>query len=519
MNTIERAYEGEIAMRTSNRSPRTRPRIRLLAGAALAFAALVAADAIPAAAQGGPQGGGKGTAMSKVERLNRAPVNKEVLRVQLPKPVTAKLANGLTVVMLEDHKLPTIAFTMMIRPGQLADPADLPGLASFTADMLTEGTAKRTSEQIANEVASIGASLNAGSRFGSSFSSVNASGLINDTPQILDLMSDVVLHPAFPDSELAKYKQRAQSDLDQQLSNPGFLAQQAFRRVLYGDAPLGVASATKESVEKVTVADLKKFHGDHFRPGNTILGVTGDFHADEMKAMIEKYFGAWSGAAEPPVKLAAMPKPEAAKITLVDRPNSVQTNFVAGDRGVRRSDPEYYALTVMNQVEGGGPQSRLFLDLREEHSLTYGAFSRTDADIYVGDWQASSPVRTKVTGDAMERFTYEFKKISNEPVGDSELDEARRTIVAGFALSLERPAQLLSYFLTVEYYGLSKDYWDKYPDHIAAVDAAAVQAAAKKYIDLDHMQWIAVGDRKQIQDALAKYGPVSVVDVNGKPEN
>jgi len=515
MNTIERFYEGEIAMRKTNHSPRMRQRIRLLTGVALACAALATAGAIPA----GAQGGSKGTAMSKVERLNRAPVNKEVLRVQLPKPVTAKLANGLTLVMLEDHKLPTVAFTMMIRPGQLADPADLPGLASFTADMLTEGTAKRTSEQIANEVASIGASLNAGSRFGSGYSSVSASGLINDTPQILDLMSDVALHPAFPESELAKYKQREQSDLDQRLANPGFLAQQAFRRVLYGEAPLGVNSATKESIEKVTVADLKKFHDDHFRPGNTILGVTGDFHADEMKAMIEKYFGAWSGAAEPPVKLAAMPKLEAAKITLVDRPNSVQTYFVEGDRSIRRGDPEYYALTVMNQVEGGGPQARLFLDLREEHSLTYGAYSRTNADIYPGDWQASSPVRTKVTGDAMERFTYEFKKINSEPVPTNELDDARRAIVAGFALSLEQPAQLLNLFTTADYYGLPKDYWDKYPDHIAAVDAAAVQAAAKKYIDLDHMQWIAVGDRKQIQDTLAKYGPVSVVDVNGKPEN
>ena len=515
MNIAHQEFKGESAMMEATTARQASRVIRTIAGVALACATLALAFAPAAVAQGG----GKGTDMSKVERLNRAPVNKEVLRVQLPKPVVTKLANGMTVVMLEDHKLPTVAFTMMIRPGQLADPADLPGLASFTADMLTEGTAKRTSEQIANEVASIGASLNAGARFGSGVSSVNASGLISDTAQILDLMSDVVLHPAFPESELAKYKQRAQSDLEQRLANPGFLAQQAYRRVLYGDAPLGVNSATKESVDKVTVADLKKFHDDHYRAGNTILGVTGDFHANEMKTMVEKYFGAWAGAAEPPAKFSPTPKQEAAKITLVDRPNSVQTYLVEGDRAIRRDDPQYYAFTVMNQIEGGGPQARLFLDLREEHSLTYGAYSRTNADIYPGDWQASSPVRTKVTGDAMERFTYEFKKINNEPVPANELDDARRAIVAGFAISLEQPAQLLNAFVNVEYFGLPKDYWDKYPDHISAVDAAAVQAAAKKFIDLDHMQWIAVGDRKQIQDALAKYGPVSVVDVNGKAEN
>jgi zinc protease len=515
MNIAHEECKGESAMMEATTARQASRMTRSFAALAAACAALALACAPAAVAQGG----GKSTDMSKVERLNRAPVNKEVLRVQLPKPVVTKLANGMTVVMLEDHKLPTIGFTMMIRPGQLADPADLPGLASFTADMLTEGTAKRTSEQIANEVASIGASLNASSRFGSGFSSVNASGLINDAPGILDLLSDVVLHPAFPESELAKYKQRETSDLEQQLANPGFLAQQAYRRVLYGDAPLGVTSASKESVDKVSVADLKKFHDDHYRPGNTIMGITGDFHAEEMKATIEKYFGSWSGAAEPSVKINATPKEEAAKITLVDRPNSVQTYLVEGDRAIRRDDPQYYALTVMNQIEGGGPQARLFLDLREEHSLTYGAYSRTNADIYPGDWQASSPVRTKVTGDAMERFTYEFKKINNEPVPANELDDARRAIVAGFAISLEQPAQLLNAFVNVEYFGLPKDYWDKYPDHISAVDAAAVQAAAKKFIDLDHMQWIAVGDRKQIQDALAKYGTVSVVDVNGKAEN
>lgn len=516
MKTIQMGFEGETAMKNSSRTSKL---VRWTAGTVLAGMAFAIPGARVANAQGGGQS--KGTEMSKVERLNRAPVSKEVLRVQLPKPVVAKLPNGLTLVMLEDDKLPTIAFTMMIRPGQLADPADLPGLASFTAGMLNEGTAKRTSEQIANEVDSIGASLNASSQFGASYSSVNASGLISDSSQILDLMSDIVLHPAFPDSELAKYKQRQQADLEQRLANPGFLAQQAFRRVLYnGEGALSVASATKESIDKVSVADLKKFHDDHYRPGNTILGVTGDFHADDMKAMIGKYFGGWSGAAEPAIKLPGTPKAEAAKITLVDRPNSVQTYFIAGDRGIRRTDPEYYALTVMNQVEGGGPQGRLFLDLREEHSLTYGAYSRMNAaEIYPGDWSASSPVRTQVTGDAMERFTYEFKKLNSEPVPESELDEARHAIVAGFALSLEQPAQLLARYLSVEYYPLPKDYWDKYPDHISSIDAAAVQAAAKKFVDMDHLQWIAVGDRKKIQDALAKYGPVSVVDVSGKAEN
>jgi zinc protease len=483
--------------------------------AAALFGAMVFAAPI-AQAQG--QGQDKSAPLSQVQRLNRAPVNKEILRVQLPRPKVETLPNGLTLVLQEDHKLPTIAFTMWIRPGQLADPAALPGLASSTAEMLREGTERRTSAQIAEEVDKLGASLDANSRFGASYTSVNASGLINSAPQILDLMGDVVLHPAFPASELEKYKQREEAGLESQLANPNFLGQQAFRRVLYGDTPMAITSPTKESLEKLTAEDLRKFHDKHFVPGNTILGVTGDFKSAEMRAMVEKYFGEWKGAAEPPASYQA-PTPQATKITLVDRPASVQTYIVAGNRGIRRVDKEFYGMVVMNQVEGNGAQARLFLDLREEHSLTYGAYSRFNADIYPGDWFAFSPVRTAVTGDAMERFVFEFKRINTEPVAQSELDDAHRAIIANFALSLEQPAQLLNDWLTVQHFGLPMDYWDKYPDHIGAIDAAGVQGAAKKFIDLGHMQWVAVGDRKQIQDALAKYGPVTVIDVTGKTEN
>jgi zinc protease len=487
--------------------------------AVMTSAALVACAGLLLPGAACTQGQDKSAPASSMQKLGRAPVNKEILRVQLPRPTVVKLKNGLTIVLEEDHKLPTVAFTMWIRPGQLADPSDLPGLASFTAGMLREGTEKRTSEQVAREVDSLGATLDASSRFGVSYTSVNASGLITDTAKILDLMSDVVLHPNFPVSELAKFKQSEGATLEQRLSNPQFLAQQGFKRVVYGDTPMALASATKESIEKVSVEDLKRFHEKHYVPGNAILGVTGDFTASEMRATIEKYFGAWTGAAEAPEKFAAAVTPQATKITLVDRPASVQSFIIVGDRAIRRTDPEYYALDVMNQVLGGGPQARLFLDLREEHSLTYGSYSRFNAEIYPGDWLAFAPVRTQVTGDAMDRFLYEFKKINNEPVPQDEMDDAHRAIIASFALSLEQPREILGDWLTVQYYGLPVDYWDKYPDHIAAIDAGGVQTSAKRFVDLDHLQWICVGDRKEIESVLKKYGTVSVVDVTGKTEN
>jgi len=460
----------------------------------------------------------KATPLSQVERLNRAPVNKEVLRVQLPRPVVTKLGNGLTLVLLEDHKLPTATFILWIRPGQLADPGNLPGLASFTADMLREGTDRRSSLAIAAEADSLGATLGANARFGSSYTVVNASGLSDSAPQLLDLLSDIVLHPAFRPDEVASYKQREAAALEQRMANPVFLGQRALRRTLYGDGPLAVASATRESIAQVTPEDLKLFHDQHYRPGNAILGAIGDFKTGDMRALIEKYFAAWSGAAEPAPSLDAKAEPRPARITLVDRPGSVQTYIMAATRGIRRTDPEYYPLEVMNQILGGGPQARLFLDLREEHGYTYGAYSNFNAEIYPGEWLAAAAVRTPVTDGSMTQFTYEFKRMSSDPVPQSELDDARHAIVAGFALALEQPARLLDNWMTVQYYGLPADYWDHYPDRIAAVDAAAVQAAARRFVDLPHMQWIAVGDRRQIQEALAKYGPVNVVDAEGTTE-
>jgi zinc protease len=461
----------------------------------------------------------KSTPMSQVQRLNRAPVNKEILRVQLPRPTIVKLPNGLTLILIEDHKLPTVDFTMWITPGQMGDPADLPGLATFTADMLREGTARRSSTQLAAEADSLGATLNANAAFGESYTAVNASGLIGDSEKILDLMSDVALHPAFAPDELALYKRREEAALEQRRTNPAFLAFEAMNRALYVEGPLSVTAPSKESVERVTPADLKKYHDQHYVPGNALFGAIGDFHTDDMRALIARQFGAWAGAAEAPMSAPKMAPTPAAKITLVDRPGSVQTFLLAADRTIPRTNPDFYALEVMNQVLGGGPQSRLFLDLREEHSYTYGAYSGVSAEAFTGDWDANAAVRTPVTDGSMDRFTFEFKRIRDEAVPASELDDARRAIVAGFALSLERPAQLLNNILEVQHFGLPADYWDKYPDRIAAVDSAQVQAAAKKYIDLAHLQWVAVGDAKQIHDAMAKYGPVSAIDAEGKPQN
>ncbi len=456
------------------------------------------------------------TSISKVERLNRAPVSKEILRVKLPRPKELTLGNGLTVLVLEQHKLPTVSLSLWIKAGALNDPKNLPGLAKFTADMLREGTTHRSSAQLAGDVDGIGATLDASAAFGSSLSQINGSGLATTTDRILELMSDITLNPTFPPDELDKYKKRQLAELQQERSEPYFLGQQTFRRVLYRAFPAAAMAPTEDSIHAVTRDNLRTFHDEYYVPNNAILGVVGDVQADEVVELIRRYFGDWKNRALPRTDLSPLPPPAAYKIYLVDRPGSVQTNIVAGDYGARRIDPDYVALTVMNRILGGGPTGRLFLNLREEKGYTYGAYSSVGDDIYREAWQASTQVRTAVTDGSLHELMYEFKRIRDQKVAESELDEARHAMVASFALSLEHPFALLHDWLLVRYYNLPEDYWDRYPAAVAQVSPEDVQRAARKYVDLDHLQLVCVGDGKQIKPVLEKYGPVEEYDANGK---
>jgi predicted Zn-dependent peptidase len=333
-----------------------------------------------------------------------------------------------------------------------------------------------------------------------------------------------VLNPTFPGDELEKYKQRQLADLEQDRSSPQFLSSEKFHQVLYRGFPAAVVSATADSVKRAAPGQLKDFHDRYYVPSNAILGVTGDVKPDEIVVLIKKHFGEWKNHPVSSPSFGTLPPAPAATIYLVNRPNSVQTNIVAGDYAVRRTDADFIPLAVTNRVLGGGPSARLFLNLREEHGYTYGAYSFFTSDVYRGPWQAQTEVRNNVTDGSLREMMGEFKRIRDTKVPDDELDDARRSIVARFALSLEQPSTLLNSWMTVKYYGLPQDYWDRYPEQVAKVSPDLVQATAKKYVDLDHLQVVCVGDGSQpgsqdgksIKDVLKQYGKLEVYDADGK---
>jgi predicted Zn-dependent peptidase len=454
---------------------------------------------------------------SKVERKNKAPVSSEPLHVRLPKPVEAKLANGLTVLILEDHRLPNVVTELHLRgAGTLFEPGNLAGLASATAQMLREGTHQRSSKQIAEELDRMGASVGAGSSFGSTETVFSASGLSENFAAWFSVALDILLHPSFPAAELNLLKERAKVQLRQQRASPRFLADERFNRAVFDGHPAAVVTATLESINALTPDVLNKWHRERYSPPDSILAVAGDVYPSELLPQLEKWLAEWRGARSsqgmPPNPVPAAPR----KVYLVDRPNSVQTTLVVGNIAIDRRNEDFVPMVVMNHLLGGGPAGRLFLNLREEKGYTYGAYSSLTAVEYPGPWRAGADVRTEVTDGALMELFNEIRRIRDAKVSDAELAETKRSVVAGFALSLEQPARLLGFAVTRKIYDLPDDYWDNYPAKVAAVTVDDIQRVARKYLNPEAMQIVAVGDGRKVKPILEKFGTVEIYDSDGK---
>jgi predicted Zn-dependent peptidase len=453
-----------------------------------------------------------------VEYKNRAPVATETLRVDFPRPRKYTLPNGLRLIVLENHKLPTISMNMILLAGSFFEPKDKQGVADMTASMLDEGTKTRTSAQIAAAVDRLGASLGAGASQGGERASVYASGLSTDTDALLGLFRDIVRNPTFPKDQFDKVQSRTLAGLTQALQDPGTLAEVAAMRAVYGKTAPARVFAPMDQVAAITPKDAASFHDRYYRPERAILGIVGDVKADAIYEKIKKAFGDWPRGDGPlQASLPDFTPQTKTRVFLVNRPGSVQTALRLGNLAITRKSPDYYAFLVMNRILGYDPiSSRLAANIREAHGYTYDVRSDFDAPRYLGYWGAQTQVRTAVTADTLTQLFKEFARIGAEPVTATELADAKRGIIGIFALRMERPETILSMAMTQEIFGLPDDYWDNYPARINAVTAADATRVAREYIGEGRLQIVAVGEQSAIEDALKPYGPVTVLDLSSE---
>ena len=447
----------------------------------------------------------------------RAPVNKELLRVKLPRPKEADLSNGVHLIVLEDHRTPQISFSMIIDgAGGYYDPPAAPGLASFTASLMREGTTTRTSEQLSEQLDRLASAVNVSAGISTPFATVNGNGLTNNIDTVLGLMADVLMNPSFPQAEVDRYKTRTRAGLMQNRAQPGFLALERLNMVVFGDHPQARVAPTPASLDALTRDALVAFHKAHYVPDRAVLAVSGDITLEQAKAKAEAAFGAWkkSGVALPAqTEAAPLAGPS---VTLVARPNSVQTSLRIGTQSIDRKDPDFFPLTVGNRILGG-PFGRLFEHLREQKGYTYGASSGFSSSRIKGSWTASTDVRSEVTDPALTDLIDEIRQMRDVPVPAKDLENAKKAIVGSFALLLESPGAILQNYIDRHFYGLPADYWDTYASKIEAVTAEDIQRVARKYWSPDRLQIVAVGDRAKVEPILKKLGTVKVYDADGKP--
>lgn len=436
----------------------------------------------------------------------------------IEKPFETKLDNGLRVVIVENQRLPLVSYRLAFESGDINDPDGMTGLTSAMTAMLTEGTENYSSLQLAEKIERLGSSI--GASTSDDFTIVSASALSLYSTEILHLLAEVVLRPTFPENELDLYRRNTIENLKFQRSQPGFLAGEQSARLIYGEHPYSKVSPTAADIERIDREALTKFHSATFVPNNAMFIVVGDVDREEFIAELNDLFGDWEPGNVNKQAFPEPPKRDARSLTIVDRPGSAQSNIVITNLGVKRVDPDYFPLIVMNQVLGAGASSRIFMNLREEKGYTYGAYTRLESKRLAGDFEATAEVRSSVTGDSLKEFFYELDRIRNEKVGEDELQDAKNFLTGVFPIRAETQEGLTNLIVNQQLYGLPDDYLQTYRDHINAVTVDEVQRVAVKHIRPAEMAIVIVGDAEEVLPQAREYADsVEIFDTEGNEQD
>jgi len=439
-------------------------------------------------------------------------------KLALPEPKTFTLANGLKVYLVESHSLPVMSASLVALGGSEADSPKKPGVAGFTASMLTEGTATRTAPQIADDTDQIGAALSKNAGNDNAF--VRVSALSNVTDAALDLLSDVSLHPSFSDKEIDRIRRQRLTALLQLKDQPVQVAISVASRALYGsDSPYGYRSVgTEAAIKATTREDLVSFWQKYYTPANSALVFTGDLTEKQARDLAEKYFGSWSSkgiVSQPPTT----PAPPTRHVILVNMPGAPQTAIFAAGIGVPRSNPDFAPLNVDNTMLGGLFSSRINMNLREQHGYTYGAFSRFQFMRGSGPFLAGASVRADVTGPAVHELFSELDRIRTSPLSPDELKMSKDFLMRSLPGDFETAEDTAGKMSDIFTYQLPFDYYRTYPAKIDAVTSEQAASVALKYIHPENMILVAVGDKAKIQPEIEKLnlGPIEEWNTDIEP--
>jgi zinc protease len=404
------------------------------------------------------------------------------------------LPNGIVLLVAERPAVPIVAVRVLTRAGAVYDPADRAGLASLTGAVLTRGTAKRTGPELDSAIEFVGGSLEAGA--GRDNLTVSLTAQKKDLTLGLDLVSEVVLSPAFPEAEVARKVSEIQAAIKRSEEDPGTVAARALARLVFQGHPYGVpVEGTRESVARLTRDDVVKFYREHARPDTTIIAVVGAVTVDEARREIMARFGSWARPADP-LPLVAAPTASASTNEETIKRELTQTTLMFGRQAISQTDPDYFPLAVASYVLGGGSASRLYTRVREESGLAYAVYSWVSPWRHGASFAVSAQTRTVEVPKVVVMIREELARMGREPVAERELTLARQYLIGSFPLRLDTSGKVADFLVAVEDRGLGLDYADRYKERIARVTAADVQRVAAKYFQPGTFGLVIVGETK-----------------------
>jgi zinc protease len=434
--------------------------------------------------------------------------------VAWPKRTIRTLSNGIQVVLAEAHTFPKISAQLFFRNGNAVVAHSTPGLADMTSAVVRTGTASRPSRRIEEDLRRMGANL--GTHSGADSTAISVSGLAEFSSGLLELMADLARNASFPADEFERERRQRFEELRIERTTPGFLAGERLRRVLFGEHPYAIIAPSEDQVASYKREQLEDFYRKYYSPSGALLILVGDFVAEEMLAQVEKIFGQWSAPEPKASPFPVPPHPLGRRVYLVHLPGAVQTQVMLGNLGITRRDPDWHRTVLANSIYGGAFHSRLVINIREQKGYTYSPRSSVNALRQHGYFSVHAAVRNEVTAATLTEMFYELDRIRSLPVTPEELDSARNYISGVFSLGVATQDGLLGQLSSVYLDRMPEDYLETYRERIRALTADDVLAAARRHFDSANAQIVLVGDRAQIADQAALFGPVTEYDAQGK---
>lgn len=404
------------------------------------------------------------------------------------------LPNGIVLLVAERPGVPIVAVRVSMRAGAAFERSDRAGLANLTGALLTRGTATRTGPQIDEAIEFVGGSLEAGA--GRDSLTASLSVLKKDFSLGMDLLTDVVLAPAFPQAELKRKVAQIQAAIKRSEEDPNTVAGRALARLVYPNHPYGMpVEGTVESVGKLTRDDVVGFYRGHARPDSTVVAVVGDITVDEARREMLKRFGGWAKPSTPVPTVPSVSPGGAPKSETITK-ELTQATLMLGRQAIRQVDPDYFPLVVASYVLGGGSASRLYGRVRDEGGLAYSVYSYVAPARYGASFTVVSQTRTAEVAKVGEILKEELARMAREPVKDDELKLAKDYLIGSFPLRLDTSAKVADFIVAIEEQGLGLDYADRYKASVAKVTAADVQRVAGKFFRPDAFNRVVVGATK-----------------------